>query len=176
MADEEIKVPEDKGKKGSNPILIIIISVLVAVILTSGISFFLIKTLTSNIQNQESDNLPTASTSISKNFKADLISDGARYPIMLKGGNDIAVVDALSFTVGSEECRSIINENNVEIKQSVRMIFLNKTKAEVTTPQGVELLSKQIRDAVNEITGFTGEREGLGVIKVNMIILTIQKQ
>ena len=175
MAEEEQQLPEQKEKKTLNPILLIIIGAVLMLIIAAGVSFFMVKLLGSNIQSQENKaNTATLRTPVIS--KAELIKDGSREPVMLKGGREVAVISALEFKVGSEECGSTIGANKVEIKDAIRMLFLNKTRAEVTTQQGMELLRKQIKDAVNEITGYTGERENLGVRSVNIIIMTIQQQ
>jgi len=51
-------------------------------------------------------------------------------------------------------------------------LFLSKEKFELSTASDIELLKKQIRDMVNEITGFTG-REQLGVTDVYLYIKAV---
>jgi len=51
-------------------------------------------------------------------------------------------------------------------------LFLSKEKSELSTASGIELLKKQIRTVVNEITGFTG-REQLGVTDVYLYIKAV---
>ena len=53
------------------------------------------------------------------------------------------------------------------------LIFLSKERSELNTASGIELLKKQIRAMVNEITGFTGDREKYGVIGVFLYIKAI---
>ncbi len=67
---------------------------------------------------------------------------GARYPVMLKGGYDVAVIDSLQLDVGSTEARDAINAYRLEILEAIRMIFLNKTRNELSTPSGIELTKK----------------------------------
>ena len=51
-------------------------------------------------------------------------------------------------------------------------LFLSKEKFELNTSSGIDLLKEQIRDMVNEITGFTG-REQLGVTDVYLYIKAV---
>ncbi|MDN5342105.1 hypothetical protein OF820_13625 [Oceanotoga sp. DSM 15011] len=173
MADEDnIQVPETKEKKGPNLIMILIITVVVTLIVAAGTSFLIIKLLSPNVQeNADVSNSSSLSTQIIST--SELIREGARYPVMLKGGKDVAVIDALNMKVGSNEARDLLASNKIEVLEAVRMIFLNKTRSEVSNSQGIELIKKQIKDSVNEIIGFTGERENLGVVKVIMVILTV---
>jgi flagellar FliL protein len=173
MADENINLPDEEKKKGPSLIMILIITIIVTLIVAAGTSFLIINFLGSNTTSADTQegsgqslNSPIIST-------VEIVREGARYPIMLKGGNDVAVVDALTLKAGSDEARNAIGNNRIEVLEAIRMIFLNKTRTEVSTLQGIELLKKQIRDSINEIIGFTGERENQGVLKVNIVILTI---
>jgi len=170
MAEDNI--PGVEEKKGPSLIMIIIIIVVVALVISAGTSFLLIKLLGSNVSQQNTTDIQNSST-VAKTSIAEVIKEGSRSSIMLKGGNDIAVVDALQFKVGSDESKSKVNTYRIEILDAIRMIFLNKTKSELTNPQSIELVKKQIKDVVNEITGFTGEKENLGVVSVNILILAI---
>jgi len=168
---EEVKVPDEKNKKGPNFLIIIIVVVLLTLVIAAGTSFLILNFLGPNL-GQSSGNVGTATTAPVVQT-VELLREGSRYAMMLKGGNDIAVVDALMFRVGSSEAGSLINTHRIEIIEAVRMIFLNKTRSEVSSVQGQDFIKKQINDAVNQIIGFTGERENLGVNKVIMIILTV---
>jgi flagellar FliL protein len=173
MAQENPVPQEGKKKGGNNFLLMIIIVVVVTLVVSAGTSFLIITLLGQNVQ-KTADATPSAGTT-GLVVQAEMIREGARYPVMLKGGKDVAIVDALYYKVGSEECRSSIGTNKLEILDAVRTIFLNKTSSEVTNPTGQELIKKQIKDAVNEITGYTGEREKIGVLSVILIILTISQ-
>lgn len=106
-------------------------------------------------------------------IKAVVIAAGKYQTFMLKGGRDVAVVDSLTLLVGSEPCRAAVAEKNDEIMDALATIFLSKEKFDLVTPAGLDLLKKQIREAVNEITGFTGEREKFGVLNVYIYIKAI---
>lgn len=171
MPDEIDNAPETKKKKSQPNFLMTLIIVIVVALAISGItSFFIVKVLSSNL-------VESTKTSSQYSYKIPLrvilLQEGARYPVMLKGGYDVAVIDSLQLDVGSTEARDAINAYRLEILEAIRMIFLNKTRNELSTPSGIELTKKQIINSVNEIIGFTGEREQLGVIKVTLIIMTI---
>jgi flagellar FliL protein len=173
MADENINLPDEEKKKGPSLIMILIITIVVTLIVAAGTSFLIINFLGSNTNSADTQENASQSLNSPIISTVEIVREGARYPIMLKGGNDVAVVDALTLKAGSDEARNTIGNNRIEVLEAIRMIFLNKTRTEVSTLQGIELLKKQIRDSINEIIGFTGERENLGVLKVNIVILTI---
>jgi len=176
MAQENPVPQEGKKKGGNNFLLMIIIVVVVTLVVSAGTSFLIITLLGQNVQKTADAAASTGTTGTTGLVvQAEMIREGSRYPVMLKGGKDVAIVDALYYKVGSEECRSSIGTNKLEILDAVRTIFLNKTSSEVTNPTGQELIKKQIKDAVNEITGYTGEREKIGVLSVILIILTISQ-
>ncbi len=101
-----------------------------------------------------------------------LMQSGTYQTFMLKGGKDVAVIDSLSFKVASDSCRAAIAEKNDEIMDGLMSLFLSKEKSELSTASGIDLLKKQIRTVVNEITGFTG-REQLGVTDVYLYIKAV---
>lgn len=173
MADENVNLPEEEKKKGPSLLIILVITILVTLIVAAGTSFLIINFLGSNTNVSNTPNTSSQSLNSPIISTVEIVREGTRYPIMLKGGNDVAVVDALTLKVGSDEARNIIGTNRIEVLETIRMIFLNKTRTEVSTLQGIELLKKQIKDSINEIIGFTGERENQGVLKVNIVILTI---
>lgn len=171
MPDEIDNAPETKKKKSQPNFLMTLIIVIVVALAISGItSFFIVKVLSSNLVESTK---PSSQYSSKIPLRVILLQEGAKYPVMLKGGYDVAVIDSLQLDVGSTEARDAINAYRLEILEAIRMIFLNKTRNELSTPSGIELTKKQIINSVNEIIGFTGEREQLGVIKVTLIIMTI---
>jgi flagellar basal body-associated protein FliL len=76
------------------------------------------------------------------------------------------VVDLLNLSLGSDDCRREVNFRRDEIKSALQDLFLGKTTIELSTPAGLEKLNREIRDLVNRITGFYGERGREGVIEV----------
>lgn len=165
------EAPETTKKKNQPSFLTTLITVIVVALAISGItSFFIVKILSRNIAESTKSSVQYTSKIP---LRVVLLQEGSRYPVMLKGGYDIAVIDSLQLDVGSSEARDAINAYRLEILEAIRMIFLNKTRTELSTPSGIELTKKQIINSVNEIIGFTGEREQLGVIKVTLIIMTI---
>jgi len=156
----------DEKKKGRFGGLIIMIVVPAAV--AFGVTFAVLQLLGNNVQStQESQPV------VQNEIKAILIQSGTYQTFMLKGGKDVAVIDSLSFKVASDSCRAAIAEKNDEIMDGLMLIFLSKERSELNTASGIELLKKQIRAMVNEITGFTGDREKYGVIGVFLYIKAI---
>jgi len=158
MADEK-----KKGRLGS-----LIIMIVVPAAVAFGVTFAVLQLLGNNVQStQESQPV------VQNEIKAILIQSGTYQTFMLKGGKDVAVIDSLSFKVASDSCRAAIAEKNDEIMDGLMLIFLSKERSELNTASGIELLKKQIRAMVNEITGFTGDREKYGVIGVFLYIKAI---
>ncbi|MCD6102944.1 MAG: flagellar basal body-associated FliL family protein [Thermotogaceae bacterium] len=158
MADEK-----KKGRLGS-----LIIMIVVPAAVAFGVTFAVLQLLGNNVQStQESQPV------VQNEIKAILIQPGTYQTFMLKGGKDVAVIDSLSFKVASDSCRAAIAEKNDEIMDGLMLIFLSKERSELNTASGIELLKKQIRAMVNEITGFTGDREKYGVIGVFLYIKAI---
>jgi len=171
LENENISSEEGKSKKSGPSFLMTLIIVIIVALIISGVtSFFIVRILTSNVSSSSDQ---TSQVSPTAPVRVLLIMEGSRYTMMLKGGYDVAVIDSLQLDAGSNQARDLITSNRLEILEAIRLIFLNKTRGELSTPQGIELTKKQIRDTINEMLGFTGERENLGVIKVTMIIMTI---
>jgi hypothetical protein len=97
------------------------------------------------------------------------------YPntFLLKSGTEVIVLDLLSFNVGSDDCRNEIELNRDEIISFLQDLFIQKSVEELSTPSGVDFLKRQIRDEINLITGFAGEKEEAGVLEVFLHILSL---
>lgn len=160
MADEE------KKKKGLGGLLMMI---LVPSVVAVGSTIATIIFLGTNLTPKKQQTTVTTPVQI----KAVVIQPGTYTTFMLKGGKEVAVIDSLTFTVASDACRAAIGNKNDEIMDGLMLIFLSKEKSELNTAAGIELLKKQIRAMVNEVTGFTGERERLGVVGVYLYIKAI---
>ena len=159
-------MPEEAGgekKKGMGGLLT---SIIVPLIVSVAVYFTLPMFLGSNKEGKEGEGQQVQPLQI----KAVLIQPGTYQTFMLKGGKEVAVIDSLSFKVGSDACRAAIAEKKDEIMDALMMIFMGKERSELSTVTGVELLKKQIREAVNTITGFVGDKEKYGVIGVFLYI------
>ncbi|MEJ5229543.1 MAG: flagellar basal body-associated FliL family protein [Pseudothermotoga sp.] len=160
MADEE------KKKKGISGLLMMI---LVPAVVAVGATVATVMLLGTNLTPKKEQQTVITPVEI----KAVVIQSGTYTTFMLKGGKEVAVIDSLSFTVASDACRAAIANKNDEIMDGLMLIFLSKEKSELNTAAGIELLKKQIRSMVNEVTGFTGDRERLGVVGVYLYIKAI---
>ncbi len=160
MADEEVK------KKGIGGLLM---SLIVPAVVAVGATVVTIMLLGTNLTQPKKETVQPAPTEI----KAVVIQPGTYTTFMLKGGKEVAVIDSLTLTTASDACRAAIGERRDMIMDGLMLIFLSKERSELNTAAGIELLKKQIRAMVNEVTGFTGERERLGVIGVYLYIKAI---
>lgn len=163
---------EKAKRSGPSFLMVILIAAAVAAGLSFGVSFFLIKTMGTNTQSSQTQQAQQTQPAY---IKAILIPEGSNEMFMLKGGKDVAVVDGLSFIVGSDGCRAAVANAKLEIMDALETLFLSKEKTELTTVAGRELLKKQIKDMINEVTGFVGEREKFGVLKVALRLKAISR-
>ncbi|MEN3041737.1 MAG: flagellar basal body-associated FliL family protein [Fervidobacterium sp.] len=167
---EDIEQQEQGGKK-KNPVMDIVKMLAIPLVISLAVSLTVFFVLGSNKQPQETQQEQQMTTPTQ--IKAVVIQAGKFQTFMLKGGRDVVVIDSLTLLVGSEPCRAAVADKNDEIMDALSTIFLSKERFELTTPAGLDLLKKQIREAVNEITGFTGEKEKFGVINVYIYIKSI---
>ncbi|MEN3009039.1 flagellar basal body-associated FliL family protein [Pseudothermotoga sp.] len=160
MAEEEVK------KKGIGGLLM---SIIVPAVVAVGATALTIVLLGTNLTQPKKEETQPAPTEI----KAVVIQAGTYTTFMLKGGKEVAVIDSLTLTVASDACRAAVAERRDMVMDGLMLIFLSKERSELNTAAGIELLKKQIRAMVNEVTGFTGERERLGVVGVYLYIKAI---
>ncbi|HOO33524.1 MAG TPA: flagellar basal body protein FliL [Thermotogota bacterium] len=165
MADEAATPQEEGQKKGGSGfnIMGLLITVIVCAVVAAGVSFVMIQMLgTNNPPDSEQDTVATNPVEIRVRF----IVSGSNTPFILKGGSEVVVIDMVSFTVGSDACREEIANRSDEITSAFQDLFIQKEPAELSTPAGLELLNRQIREMVNRITGYVGDKGRFGVIEV----------
>ncbi|AEH51842.1 flagellar basal body-associated FliL family protein [Pseudothermotoga thermarum] len=165
MPDE---VQQEKKKGGLGSILGMII---IPAVVAFGATFAVLFVLGSNVLPSKKTDQQL--TPVPVEIKAVIIQPGTYQTFMLKGGKEVAVIDSLTVTVASDACRATIAERHDRIMDGLMLIFLSKERSELNTVAGIELLKKQIRSMINEVTGFTGDRERLGVIGVYLYIKAI---
>jgi flagellar FliL protein len=165
MADEAA-TPQEEGQKksgGGFNIMGILIAAIVAAVVAGGVTFLLVQMLgTNNPPDSETDTTPVNPVEIRVRF----IIDGSQTTFILKGGSEVVVLDMMSFTVGSDSCREEISTRSDQIKSALQDLFIQKEPTELSTPAGLELLNRQIRELVNRITGYVGDKGRFGVIEV----------
>jgi len=165
MADEAA-TPQEEGQKksgGGLNIMGLLIAVVLSVGLSTGIFFVLMQMLgTNNPPDSEQDTSPVNPVEIRVRF----IVEGSNKSFMLKGGSEVVVLDMVSFNVGSDGCREEIATRSDEITSALQDLFIQKEPTELSTPAGLELLNRQIREMVNRITGYVGDKGRFGVIEV----------
>lgn len=161
---------ESKKKKPGFNIMGLLITVIIAVVVSGGVSFALIQLLGSNTP---ADSGNTTVVQAPVEIRVRFIPEGSNKTFMLKGGKDVIVISLLSFTVGSDGCRAEVANKNDQIVSALQDLFIQKERVEVPTPAGLELLKRQIRDLVNRVTGYIGDKARFGVLEVNIHILSI---
>lgn len=163
MADENVNETQEKKASGGFNIMGLLISVVIAAVVAGGVSFLLIRVLgTNNPPDSGQGTTPVNPVEIRVRF----IIEGSNKAFMLKGGSDVVILDMLSFTVGSDGCREEIAVRKDQITSALQDLFIQKEPPELSTPAGLELLNRQIRDMVNRITGYVGDKAKFGVIEV----------
>lgn len=152
-------------KKRSSLMVILIAVVLSAVVSMVG-TFVIVKYL----------NAPPAEQKVTSQLSrtmAILIRSGSNQTFPLRGGNQVLVVDSLTFLVGSSECSQEIGIDTPQIMDGIQMLILSKSANEILNPDGFQTLKQQIADLVDQITGFTGNKAPLGVLQVYMYIKAV---
>ncbi len=154
---------EEKKKSG-------LMVILIAVVLSAGISmagtFIIVKYL----------NAPPAQQKVTSQLSrtmAILIRSGSNQTFPLRGGNQVLVVDSLTFLVGSAQCSQEIGIDTPQIMDGIQMLILSKSANEILNPDGFQTLKQQIADLVDQITGYTGDKAPLGVLQVYMYIKAV---
>ncbi|HEU25143.1 MAG: flagellar basal body protein FliL [Mesoaciditoga sp.] len=144
--------------------------ILIAVVLSAGISmigtFIIVKYL----------NAPPAQQKVTSQLSrtmAILIRSGSNQTFPLRGGNQVLVVDSLTFLVGSAQCSQEIGIDTPQIMDGIQMLILSKSANEILNPDGFQTLKQQIADLVDQITGYTGDKAPLGVLQVYMYIKAV---
>ncbi len=166
--EEEIQQEEEPKKKGLGGLMPMIVSAVVAAAVAFGVLYLLgPKLVGTNQTQQQQEQKQQQEVKQRIPITAVLISTGSNQTFVLKGAKDVAVVDSLVFKVGSDACRAAIAEQKSMIMDALMKIFISKTKAELATPAGLELLKRQIKEAVELITGCSGND---GVLEVYLYI------
>ncbi len=169
--DEINQEGQKKEKKGGGfNIMGLLITVVIAVIASAGTSFLLLQVLGSNTPDNTTQQ-EAALTPV--NIKVRFLIEGVNKPFMLKGGQEVVVLDMLSFVVASDAARAAIAESKDEILSDLQDLFITKQSSEMANVQGVELIRRQIRDLVNNVTGNVGDKAKFGVTEVFFHIMAI---
>lgn len=169
--NENLNEEAQKEKKGGG---INLMGLLINVAISAGlvvVLFFLLNNVlgTNTPGTGDTDTGPITPVEIRVRF----IVEGSQRTFMLKGGRNVIVIDMLSFVVGSDAARGEIANRNDQILSALQDLFIQKEDMELSNPAGLELMKRQIRDLVNQITGFVGERAKFGVIDVFTYIRAI---
>jgi len=168
MPEEEVQQQEERPKKKGGGLLPIIISAVISAAVAFVVLLFIGPMVIGQNQTQQAEGGAPGETRLvqPREITAVLISSGSNETFPLKGAREVVVLDFLTFKVGSDACRAAIAEKKPEILDALSKIFFSKGKSELSSAAGIELLKSQIRDAVNRITGFVGDKEAYGVINV----------
>jgi len=161
--DELLEENKKKEKKPGLNIMGLLLSIVFGALAGGGISFALITLLGSNTPSSSNQ---TAIVTAAIEIKVRFIVEGSFQSFILKGGRDVIIIDLLSFTVGSDGCREEISKRNDQIMSALQDLFIQKESSEMSNSAGLDLLKRQIRDLVNRITGFVGDKAKYGAIEV----------
>ncbi len=163
--DEEMQPEEGKTKKKKMNMKSMMSTAFISMIMAFLVLYFAGPMVVGNNQKQKEKAEQATKQRIP--ITAVLIGAGSNQTFVLKGAKDVAVVDSLVFKVGSDACRAAIADDKPLIMDALMKIFISKSKAELATPAGLELLKKQIKEAVELITGCSGND---GVLVVYLYI------
>jgi len=170
-ADDIQTVAEPKAKKLPVNFLGLLIAAVIAAIVSGAVTFVLVRFVLGTNDPGSSQQKATPSAPIE--IRVRFIVEGSNKTFMLKGGKNVVVVDMLSFTVGSDGCRESIATRNDQILSSLQDLFIQKETVEMSNPAGLDLIKRQIRDLVNRVTGYIGDKAKFGVIEVYTYIKAI---
>jgi|UniRef100_A0A7V3VT99 flagellar FliL protein len=157
---------DEKKAKSRSGILVILIAVVIAAVVSMAGTFVVVKYL----------NAPPASQKVTSQLSrtmAILIRSGSNQTFPLRGGNEVLVIDSLTFLVGSSACSQAIGIDTPQIMDGIQMLILSKSSNEILNPDGLQTLKQQIADLVDQITGFTGNQAPLGVLQVYLYIKAV---
>ncbi len=156
---------ENKEKKKSG-FMSLIITITLAVMISMGGTYFLMKYMNKSSTPQNVTNKAIRTMAV-------LIRPGSNATFPLRGGNQILVIDSLTFLVGSKECGQSIGINTPQIMDGIQMLLLSKSPSEILNPDALQTLKQQMIDLIDQITGFTGEKAPLGILQVYLYIKAV---
>lgn len=150
-------------KKKSKLLLIILIAVLVLVLGGGGAAFFLMKKKAADEEGADEGDEPPAKTAKTKKKKKDdhatppVFSKLDPFVVKLQAEQQEAYVQAVpELKLADAHVADQIKNFMPEIRHKVLLILAGKKAAELSTPQGMQILANQIRESINAT--LTGER------------------
>ncbi len=155
-----------EGEKKKSGLMTMLITVVVAVVVSMGGTYFLMSYMNKPANPQKVTNQAIRTMAV-------LIRSGSNATFPLRGGSQVLVVDSLSFLVGSKECSQAIGLDTPQIMDGLQTLILSKSPSEILNPDGIQTLKQQIVDLVDQITGFTGDKAPLGVLQVYLYIKAV---
>ncbi len=146
MADAEVKDAAQVGKKGLNPILLVLIAVVVLVIAGGGF-FFLVMTKqnSADAKQEEKTKKEEEKPGIFYQFEDPFIVNLAE-----ANAERYLKVNPV-FEVDNQEVVDEINQKLPEVKDILITIFSSKTLDDVMPLAGKDRIKQEIMDKVNEI-------------------------
>lgn len=150
-------------KKKSKLLLIILIAVLVLVLGGGGAAFFLMKKKAADEGGADEGDEPPAKTAKAKKKKKDdhamppVFSKLDPFVVKLQAEQQEAYVQAVpELKLADAHVADQIKNFMPEIRHKVLLILAGKKAAELSTPEGMQILANQIRESINAT--LTGER------------------
>uniref|UniRef100_A0A7V3VS90 Flagellar protein FliL n=1 Tax=Mesoaciditoga lauensis TaxID=1495039 RepID=A0A7V3VS90_9BACT len=154
-------------KKNISFITILIAVILSAIISMAG-SFVIVRYTDTKNRNQSASNSDEP-----PQITAVFIKPGSNETFPLTGGYEMLDINSLEFLTGSKGCADAIEEDKPQIMDALQTIIVSKGADEVMDPEGLERLKDEISDAVDQITGFTGDKALSGILKVYLYVETV---
>jgi flagellar FliL protein len=150
-------------KKKSKLLLIILIAVLVLVLGGGGAAFLLMKKKAADEEGADEGDEPPAKTAKAKKKKKDdhamppVFSKLDPFVVKLQAEQQEAYVQAVpELKLADAHVADQIKNFMPEIRHKVLLILAGKKAAELSTPEGMQILANQIRESINAT--LTGER------------------
>lgn len=162
MADKKAEAPPPEGgeapKKKGKMMLFIIIGVVVLALIGGGAAFFLMKKKPAEGEDGEEE----AAAKVEKGKKKDKKKDAHAMPAFYKFDKPFTVRlqsdGADSYLQADIQLRLLeaplvdqLKGYDPEIKHKVTLVLLGRKAADLGTPQGVQSLSNEIRETINNI-------------------------
>lgn len=156
--EESAAAPAKSGKKG---LLLIVAAVVLVLILGGGAAFFMLK---KNQQSHSEDE--EAKQEKIKRIKAEtppVMVKLDQFTVKLQPEDDKAeqyMQATVEFEVLDNQAADRVKVYMSKIRAKILLIMLGKTPSEISSPQGVELLTTEIRNETNHILDGTTRPPG----------------
>ncbi len=149
----------EAAPKKSNKLMIIIIAAVLVLALAGGGAFFMMKKNAAHDEEDGGEDAPPAKEQKTKKIKKDHAAAGQPIFVKLESfvvklqseGQDAYLQAVPELRVIDSHLADTIKQYNPEIRHKVLLILSGKKASEISTPQGVQKLSNEMRVAINGV-------------------------